>query len=274
MKFIAFTKHFEGKDVAGLIEALQFIGVEGADLCVRPGYPVHPENAPTALPAAARAFAEAGLSIPMITTPGDFTRADLDYAEPLFAACQAAGIGLIKLGYWHWQPGGDGYWATVDRVRKDLEGFAALAAKYGVKACIHNHSGHSMGLNSCAAMNLVKGFDPAYIGIFADPGHLSQVGEPIDMALDIVREYLAIVAFKDILRERVVVNHQRTWQMRVVPLGEGFVDWRTLLKTLRAMSYNGPISMHCEYSGVPVETVIDQARIDLRFIRGLLAQLE
>jgi sugar phosphate isomerase/epimerase len=209
----------------------------------------------------------------MITTPGDFTNPVLDYAEPLFAACQAAGVGLVKLGYWHWQPSGDGYWTLVDRARKDLEGFAALGAKYGVKACVHNHSGHSMGLNSCAAMNLVQGFDPAHVGVFADPGHLSQVGEPIAMALDIVRDYLSIVAFKDLLRERVVANNQRTWQIRVVPLGEGFVDWVTLLKTLRAMNYDGPISMHCEYSGVPVDTVIDQARIDMRFIRGLLASL-
>jgi len=271
MKFIMFTKHLEGKDVPGLIEALQSATVEGADLCVRPGYPVDPENAPTALPAAARAFEDAGLSIPMITTPGDFTSASLPYAEPLFAACAAAGVGAIKLGYWYMSE--DGYWATLDRVRRDLEGFAALAAKYGVKACVHNHSGSTMGLNSCAVMNLVRGFDPQHIGVFADPGHLSQVGEPLPMALDIVKEYLSIVAFKDVVKERVVSGGRRTWQMRVVPLGEGFVDWVTLLKLLRQMDYNGPVSMHCEYSGVPVDTVVDQCRIDMRFIRDLMKPL-
>ena len=44
-----------------------------------------------------------------------------------------------------------------------------------------------MGLNSSAVMNLVEGFDPQHVGVFADPGHLSIVGEPIDMALDIVK---------------------------------------------------------------------------------------
>ena len=48
-------------------------------------------------------------------------------------------------------------------------------------------------------MNLVKGFDPQHIGIFTDPGHLSLCGEPIDMALNIVQEYLAILAFKDLV---------------------------------------------------------------------------
>jgi len=93
------------------------------------------------------------------------------------------------------------------------------------------------------------------------------------MALDIVKEYLSIVAFKDVVKERVVSGGRRTWQMRVVPLGEGFVDWVTLLKLLRQMDYNGPVSMHCEYSGVPVDTVVDQCRIDMRFIRDLMKPL-
>ena len=45
MKYIMFTKHLEGLDIAGIMEALKSVGVEGADLCVRPGYPVNPENA-------------------------------------------------------------------------------------------------------------------------------------------------------------------------------------------------------------------------------------
>ena len=102
MKFIMFTKHLEGLGVPGIIKALKSVGVEGADLCVRPGYPVNPENAATALPAAAKQFAEEGLSIPLVTTPGDFIRPDVDYAERLYAACGAAGVKHIKLGYWHW----------------------------------------------------------------------------------------------------------------------------------------------------------------------------
>ena len=69
MKFIMFTKHLEGLEIPDIITALQSVGVSGADLCVRPGYPVNPENATEALPAAAKQFAAAGLSIPLVTTP-------------------------------------------------------------------------------------------------------------------------------------------------------------------------------------------------------------
>ena len=44
MKYIMFTKHLRGLDIPGIIGALHSVGVEGADLCVRPGYPVNPDN--------------------------------------------------------------------------------------------------------------------------------------------------------------------------------------------------------------------------------------
>lgn len=271
MQFIMFTKHLESKDVPGLIKALKSVGVEGADLCVRPKYPVNPENAPTALPAAAKAFAAEGLSIPLVTTPGDFTDPSIPYTEPLMAACREAGARLIKLGYWMMEP--DGYWATVDRIRKKLDVFQRLAEKHGVKVCVHNHSGSTMGLNSSSVMNLVKGFDPKYVGVFFDPGHLSIVGEPLPMALDIVKEYLSIFAFKDVVRERIVRDGKPGWQLKVVRLGQGYVDWVTLLSLIKKMNINVPISFHSEYAGEPEDTVIDLARIDVRFIRALMAKV-
>ena len=265
MKFIMFTKHLEGLDVAGIAAALKAAGVEGADLCVRPGYPVNPENISTALPAAARLFADEGLAIPLVTAPGDFNRPDLDYADEFYSACGAAGVEHIKLGYWHWTPEMD-YWEEVERIRGYLEGFQELSRKHEVQTVVHNHSGRSMGLNSCAAMNLVQGFEKRHVGIFTDPGHLSICGEPIDMALNIVKDYLAILAFKDLVREPVKEG------ARVVRMGHGFGNWKLLLQTLKKINYDGAISFHSEYSGEAVETVIDLARIDVRFIRGLMAE--
>ena len=268
MKLIMFTKHLEGLDIPGIIAALQSVGVDGADLCVRNGYPVNPDNIERALPKAAQQFADAGLSIPLVTAPGDFNRPDIDYAERYYAACGEAGVKHIKLGYWHWRSGMR-YWEEVDRIRGYLDRFQELSAKTGVQTVIHNHSGRSMGLNSCAAMNLAKGFDPQHIGIFSDPGHLSICGEPIDMALDIVRDYLSVLAFKDLLHERVVKEGERTWATSVRKLGWGLVDWKTTSATLKEMNFNGPISMHSEYAGEPTATVIDLARADTRFVRGL-----
>ena len=56
----------------------------------------------------------------------------------------------------------------------------------------------------------------------------------------------------------------------VVRMGKGFVDWETAVDTLQAIDFSGPVSFHSEYSGEPVDTVIDLARIDVRFISSLM----
>jgi len=267
--WIMFTKHLEGWDLSRVMDGLKRAGVEGADLCVRPGYPVNPENARTELPAAARRFADEGLCIPLITTPGDFVDPSMDYAQALFEACAEAGVKLVKLGYW--TMGADGYWATVDRCRKYIEGFVALAEKTGVKPMVHNHSGGTMGLNSSAVMNLVKGFDPAHIGVFVDVGHLSIVGEPYPMAFDIVKDYWSAFAFKDLVRTKYPgPDGPMVWGIDVWPLGMGYGDFPLVMKLLRDLRFAGPISFHCEYSRMPAESVVDQCRIDTRFVQAIL----
>ncbi len=73
MQFIMFTKHLEGLTLAEIAGKLNSVGVSGADLCVREGYPVNPENIDRALPEAVRVLSDEGLSIPLVTAPGDFT---------------------------------------------------------------------------------------------------------------------------------------------------------------------------------------------------------
>ncbi|MCM8770028.1 MAG: sugar phosphate isomerase/epimerase [Candidatus Omnitrophica bacterium] len=265
---IVFTKHLQPLPLSVLAQKLAELGAKGADLCVRSGYPVNPDNIKRKLPEACRIFQEEGLVIPLVTTPGDFTDPEKPETEKFLAATGEAGVPLVKLGYWVRQD--NGYWKTVEQIRKKLEVFSRLAEKHRVKVLIHNHSGETMGLNSCSAMNLVKGFDPRYVGIFADTGHLSIVGEPLSMALDIIAEYWSALALKDIIRQRVLVENRLEWRLRVVPLGEGYTDWLTLARILKDKNFTGPISFHSEYSELEIDSVIDQTRMDLRFFKKLL----
>jgi len=267
-----FTKHLEGFNLDQIIDGLKRAGVQGADLCVRPGYPVNPENAATALPEAAKRFADEGLSIPLITIPGDFTEPTIDYAESLFEACAQAGVKLVKLGYWYMEDGG--YWTTIDRCRERLEGFAKLAEKTGVKPIVHNHSGKTMGLNSSSVMNIVKGFNPATVGVFTDVGHLSLVDEPYEMAFDIVGEYISAIAFKDLVKQKFMVDNKPQWRIDVWPLGMGFGDFPLVMRLLKGLNFDGPISFHCEYSRLPAESVVHQCNIDTRYIQGILDEID
>lgn len=273
MQHVMFTKHLQGWSLDQVIAGIERVGIDGADLCVRPGYPVDPENCRAELPRAARRFADAGLSIAIVTAPGDLTDATVDYAEPLFAACAEAGIPAIKLGYWQWSPE-PGYWTLLDDCRRKLADFADLAEKHGVKACIHTHSGRTMGLNATAVMSLVNHFDPDLVGVFLDVGHLSLVGEPLPMALDIAWDYIQLFALKDLRWENELGQLDSTRRLKVVPFGYGFVEWGVLVGQLKARNYDGALSFHCEYGGYPPESVIDQAAIDVRFFRDLWQRTE
>ncbi|HOM25912.1 MAG TPA: sugar phosphate isomerase/epimerase family protein [bacterium] len=269
---IVFTKHFKELDIDKLIEKIKEMGVYGADLCVRPEYPVNPENIENQLPLTVKKFEEEGLTISMITTPTNFNDPENPVVEKVFSACGFSGIKLIKIGYWFMEK--DGYWKTVEKIRKKIEKFIKIAEKYDVKFLLHNHSGSTMSLNSSSVMNLIKGFPEEFVGVFLDPGHLSIVGEPIDMAVDIVKEYISAVAIKDLKRERVFVDGKKNWQIRIVPLGEGYVDWEKVLNILFEIKFSGPISIHSEYSELKIDDLIDQTKMDIRYIKRIIEKLK
>ena len=137
----------------------------------------------------------------------------------------------------------------------------------------------SMGLGADVASggelrHVVRaGFDPAHVGIFTDPGHLSIVGEPIPLALDMVKEYMAAVALKDLIKKQFQRDGKLVWAIDMMPLGMGFGDMDTLFTLLFQQGFPGPVSFHCEYHWMPPESVIDQCRIDVRFINSRIAEL-
>lgn len=272
MQFIMFTKHLQDYDLPRLVKALKSIGLDGADLTVRPGYPVTPENCRKMLPEAVKAFAGEGLTVPLVTMPGDFKDPTAKAAEEVFAACGENGVKLIKLGYWVMDAAGD-YWKMAADVKKALEGFAKLGRKHGAKPVIHTHSGAYMFLNASAAHHLIHDMDPKEIGVFLDTGHLSMCGEPMYMAISIVKPYVSCFAFKDLHRLPVKTDSPEAYVCETRKLGWGEVNWKTVCKSiLDAHLEQLPISLHSEYN-LPADSVADMTRIDLRFIKKVFTDL-
>jgi len=259
MKFIMFSKMLKDRDVAGLIEFGQAMGLDGYDLAVRPGYVVNPDNVEEALPEAVRELRKAGLDVPMVTGNFDLLWPDHPTAEPILRAMDAADVRLLKLGYYKFNPFEQDYWAEVDRIRQVFEGWQQLAKTYNVCICYHTHSNRCMGLNAAALCHLVRGFDPDCIGAYIDAGHLAVEGEEFAVAVAMVKDNLRIVAVKDMEITRGERNGHGTKQRRVVPAGEGVVDWTAVFEALRHFGYDGPVSIHCEFeaqAGVEFENIV------------------
>lgn len=240
MRFVYFTKTLQSLDVAGLVGFCKEVGLDGVDLAVRPGYPVHPDNAVAELPRAFKTFKDEGLTIGLVTAPTSLTDADTKQAQTIFEACGKAGVPAVKIGYFPYK---GKFEAELADARKKLGGFAKLAEKTGVKACYHTHSGSNLG-GACAAMRLLLAdFDPHRIGAFVDTGHTAINGGPIRLELDMVRAWLSLLAIKDMVWEKT----RDGWRNHVAPVGAGIVRWKEVGQGLKECGFDGTISLHAEY---------------------------
>jgi len=269
MKLIVFSKMLQEKSIAELVELAQKHGYDGYDLAVRPGHPVNPDNAASALPQAQTQMEQAGLQIGMVTGNFDLLTADHPLAEPLLAAMDSANVRLLKLGYFRFEPQTMDYWEQVDNVRRAFSAWERLASIYNVKICYHTHSHYCMGLNAAALMHLLRDFDPAYLGAYLDPGHFAVDGEPFDFGLAMAREHLSILSVKDVLVQRVEKNGHGAAKALWVAAGEGIVDWTAVFGELRRIEYDGFLSIHCEYDIDDEEDWFDTFVREVAFFRKM-----
>jgi sugar phosphate isomerase/epimerase len=260
MRYVYFTKTLRELDVKGLIAFCKEVGLDGVDLAVRPGYPVHPGNAPTTLPEAAKAFRDAGLTIGLVTAPTDLTDPESKAARAIFEACGRAEVPAVKIGYFTYQPPFD------DRLREArgrLAGFARLAGQTKVRACYHTHSGAFLGNNAASLRLLLQDVDPHHVGVFLDTGHTAINGGPIRMEADLVRPWLSLLAIKDMVWEKTPAG----WRSRVVPVGEGIVRWGEVGQAVKESKFNGTVSLHGEYETKDQAERRDLARRELTLLK-------
>jgi sugar phosphate isomerase/epimerase len=97
-------------------------------------------------------------------------------------------------------------------------------------------------------MHLVRGFGPRFVGVYLDPAHLSVGGEYLPMALDMVRGYLRMIGVKNARHVPSAGAGGPRWKVDWCPLSEGLVYWPEAVKLLKESGYDGPLSVHGEYS--------------------------
>lgn len=268
MKLIVFSKMLKQMNVGELIDVAHDLGIDGYDLCVRPGYAVNPDNIGVELVRAVQSFQREGLSIPMVTGNFDLLTTEHPDAELLLSEMDKADIRLIKLGYYKFDPFVQSYWSEVDRVRAAMAAWERLGEKYNVKVCYHVHSDRCMGLNCASLAHLIRGFDPRFIGAYIDPGHMVIEGEEFAVGLAMVQDYLSIIGLKDVMLTRRVEGDHGRVHAEFVAAGQGMVDWTTVFKDLGRVGYAGPLSIHCEHEENP-DKMVAAMRGEVDFFRRI-----
>jgi sugar phosphate isomerase/epimerase len=263
MRYVYFTKTLQSLGIEELVAFCKETGLDGLDLAVRPGHPVNPDNAATALPAAAKTLRGAGLVVGLVSASTNLNDPDSKPARTLFEACAAAEVPAIKIGYFPYQAP---FEARLKEARTRLAGFAKLAEKAKVRACYHTHSGSFLGNNAASLRSLLQDLDPHHVGAFVDTGHTAVNGGPIRMELDIVRPWLSLLAIKDMLWTK----KGDAWQSHVVPVGEGIVHWNEVGQGVKECKFTGTVSVHGEYEAKDLAERKRLARAELALLKKYL----
>lgn len=268
MKLILFSKRFATETPTALAKRLLDWGLEGVDLAVRDGHPVTPGNVGDQLPVVARALREAGLDVPMVTAGVDLIDAESSEAATLLDAMARAGVRLVKLGYWRFDARTMDYARALDAVRRALDRWEAAARARDVRVLYHVHSGDFMAPNASALARVLEGHDPAHVGAYLDAGHLALEGESFPMAVSIVRPWLAAVALKDVMIDRIAHDNHGSRRRRWCLAGDGVVNWTQVFDTLAMARFAGPLSVHAEFEAPPGADAIALTEREARWMRA------
>ena len=176
-------------------------------------------------------------------------------------AARAMGCPYVRVG----APRYDGtrnynelYEETVENVRK-IEG---IAREEGVTALLEIHMGNIMP-SAGLAHRIVSNFDPEHVGVIYDPGNMVYEGyEQWKMGMELLGHYLRHVHVKNSAWR---MDAAGKWKAESAKLGEGIVDWRQVVSCLRAVGYDGYLSLE-DFSKLDTATKLKQ---DLKFLKKL-----
>ena len=236
-----FTKCLQFLDYAQLGEALAVIGFNGAELSVRNGGHVLPENVKTDLPGAVKALQKSGVSVPMMVT--GITDPEDPQTETILGTAADLGIGYYRMGYIAYDPEK----SLLDNLaihKKTFDHLEKINRKFGIQGCYQNHSGTKVGGPVWDLHWLMDGCDPDYMSVQYDIRHsVAEGGTSWPLGMKLLAPWIKTTAIKDFYWKKV----DGKWKITNVPLGEGMIDFDEYLKMYINLGISGPVTIHYEY---------------------------
>jgi len=153
-----------------------------------------------------------------------------------------------------------------------------LAAKYGVTLAIQNH--HDIAIHHEAMKWLLDEINLPNVKAAFDcwsPTLEGLTSEEIRKAIRIMKPYIVHTTtadYKELPRYTYELNHtnyvRRESQMRAVPIGEGFLDYKSFINTLKEIGYQGYITYEmCEVleGGGSVQNLDKAAKAFMEYVK-------
>ncbi len=238
----AFTKCLQFLPIEEAAQLLAENGFNGADITVRAGGHILPENVKKELPKAFDTFRKAGIETNMIVT--DINDPEHPDLKPVLRTMAAIGIRHYRMGYLEYDnrktmP------VNLDKHKRAFEKLEKLNRAIGVTGNYQNHSGVRVGGPVWDLYHLLKDCDPKYLGVQYDIRHATVEGGmswPVGMKL--LAPWIQTSVVKDFIWNE---SDEGKWKLKNVPLGKGMVDFDKYFEEYKALKVQGPITIHYEY---------------------------
>ncbi|MEI6050299.1 MAG: TIM barrel protein [Bacteroidota bacterium] len=243
-----FTKCLQFLDYAQLGETLANIGFKGAELTVRVGGQLLPENVKADLPKAIRTLRQSGISVPMIVT--DIIDTENPLTEKILGTASEQGVGYYRMGYFSYDPA-KSITENLSAHKKTFDKLEKINRKFGIQGCYQNHSGTRVGGPVWDIYWLMNGCDPEYISVQYDIRHaVCEGGTSWPLGMKLLSPWIKTTVIKDFYWKK----ENGKWEITSVPLGEGMVDFDAYFKECIKLGISGPVTVHYEYDLGGAET--------------------
>ena len=243
-----FSKHLQFLDYAEAADACVKAGMDGADLTVRPGGHVLPENVERGLPKAVKAFKDAGVTVEMMAS--GITDPDDPLTDKVLRTASEQGIKYYRLGYYRYDHS-KSMVNNLESFKIQMNGLARLNEKYQINGAYQNHAGSNFGAPVWDLWTVLKDLDPQWSGCQYDIRHATAEGNRAwPLGLRLLKDYIRCIVIKDF------EWGERDGRAREinVPVGEGIVDFKAYFALLKELGIQDlPITIHLEYPMFPEE---------------------
>jgi len=260
VKLSVFTVIVPKTSLEEAAEKVAAAGYDGVEWRVREDFHVDPATIRRKAAEVRRASDAAGLEICALAPY--IKASEVDLMREVAFGCAEMGCPGFRAGV----PGYDrsrNYNDLYDEAIGDLAALDKICAEAGVRAQIEIHMGN-IACSPSLAKRLVSGFDPARIGVIFDPGNMVYEGfENWRMGLELLGPHLSHVHVKN----SKWVREDGVWKPTWASMEDGIVDWSLVVDDLRAVGYDGYLSLE-DFSEAP--SVDEKLSADCEYMRKLI----
>jgi sugar phosphate isomerase/epimerase len=278
VRYVMFTKHLQTMSIRQAGETIKSLGFDGVELTVRPGGHILPQNVDEELPRAVETLGEVGLSVPALVV--EIHNRGEEHAAAVCRAAGRAGATVLRTSSARYRQFGS-IREQIEAARQDARDLESLGEEFGVRLCIHTHSGDFLSSNGPLLSMVIDGTDPRFVGCSLDLGHLTTEGGKSGwrQSIDLLQQRVGIVAVKSFgwFYEPDPKTGEMVWNAKLVPLDEGNVRWRQAFELLRQVGWDADgqalVSVHSEYQGggswrsLEVPELVEQTRQDFAYLK-------